>query len=91
MIADIVICKKKFTDIWESFYNINPEDILLIVKNGRCIFIDSVLTTQQQNFDKNKFDIIYINSIKKYVIKGIHELIKSIHKIHPEYQFPISI
>ena len=41
--ADIVICKKKYKNNWESFYSINPEDILLILKNGIVVFIDSEL------------------------------------------------
>ena len=89
--ADIVICKKKYKKNWESFYSINPEDILLIVKNGIVVFIDSELIIQHQNINKDDFDVIYINSIKKYIIKGIRNLIQSINALLPEYEFPISI
>lgn len=88
--ADIVICKKKYKKKWESFYSINPEDILLILKNGIIVLIDSELTIQHQNFNKDDFDLIYINSIKKYIIKGIRDLIQSINDINPEFEFPIS-
>jgi cytosine/adenosine deaminase-related metal-dependent hydrolase len=89
--ADIVICKKKYKNNWESFYSINPEDILLIVKNGIVVFIDSELIIQHQNINKDDFDVIYINSIKKYIIKGIRDLIQSISALLPEFEFPISI
>lgn len=89
--ADIVICKKKYKKKWKSFYSINPEDILLIVKNGIVVFIDSELIIQHQNINKDDFDVIYINSIKKYIIKGIRNLIQSINALLPEYEFPISI
>jgi len=89
--ADIVICKKKYKNNWESFYSINPEDILMIVKNGIVVFIDSELIIQHQNINKDDFDVIYINSIKKYIIKGIQNLIQTINALLPEYEFPISI
>lgn len=89
--ADIVICKKKYKNNWESFYSINPKDILMILKNGIVVFIDSELIIQYQNFNIDDFDVIYINSIKKYIIKGIRNLIQSINAFLPEYEFPISI
>ncbi len=90
-LADIVICKKKYKNKWESFYSINPEDILMILKKGIIVLIDSELTIQYQNFNKDDFDLIYINSIKKYIIKGIRDLIQSINSLLPEFEFPISI
>ena len=89
--ADIVICKKKYKNNWESFYSINPEDILLILKNGIVVFIDSELIIQHQNINKDDFDVIYIRSIKKYITKGIRDLIQSIKSLLPKYEFPISI
>ncbi len=89
--ADIIICKNKYKNNWESFYNINPEDILMILKNGIIVFIDSEIIIQNPNINKDDFDIIYINSIKKYIIKGIRNLIQSINAILPDYEFPISI
>ena len=90
-LADIVICKKKHSSNWESFYKINPEDILLILKNGNVVFIDSEIILQQQDFYKNDLDVIYINSVKKYITKGIRELVQSIHTILPDFCFPMSI
>jgi len=89
--ADIVICKKKFHNNWESFYNINPEDILLILKDGNIVFIDSEIILQQQSIAKDDFDVIYINSVKKYITKGIRELVQSINAILPDLTFPISL
>jgi cytosine/adenosine deaminase-related metal-dependent hydrolase len=90
-LADIVICKKKYSNNWETFYNINPEDILLIIKNGNVVFIDSEIILQRQDIHKNDLDVIYINSVKKYITKGIRELVQSIHTILPDFCFPMSI
>jgi len=90
-LADIVICKKKYSNNWETFYNINPEDILLIIKNGNVVFIDSEIILQRQDIHKNDLDVIYINSVKKYITKGIRELVQSIHTMLPNFCFPMSI
>ena len=37
-LADIVIAKKKASSFYNAFYETNPSDILLIIKNGRIIF-----------------------------------------------------
>ncbi len=90
-IADMVIAKMKFENEWESFYNINPEDILLILKNGEIVFIDAGLANSQKLIEEKDFDIVCINSINKLIVKGIRELITSIRTYVPEYEFPISI
>jgi hypothetical protein len=38
--SDFIVCKKKTTDLWNSFYEINPEDILLIVKDKIVLLAD---------------------------------------------------
>jgi cytosine/adenosine deaminase-related metal-dependent hydrolase len=89
--ADIVICKKKLKSNWDSFYSINPEDILLITKNGNVVFIDSEIILQQHIISKDDLDVIYINSVQKYITKGIRDLMQSIKTFLPDLTFPISL
>ena len=89
--ADILIIKKKFKNDWESFYDTNPEDILLIIKHGAIIFIDAGLAEEQSVVNLQDFDLISIKSIRKYVTKGIIELTETIKGFIPEYEFPFSI
>jgi len=89
--ADIVISKRKFDDNWDSFYNTNLEEILLILKNGVIVFIDEELAKEGGLIDINNFDLISINSKHKFVIKGIIDLMKSAHHFLPQFNFPITI
>ncbi|MCX6170766.1 MAG: amidohydrolase family protein [Ignavibacteriales bacterium] len=89
--ADIVVSKRKHKNGWDSFYDTNPEDILLILKHGLIVFIDKNLADQHRLLIENKFDLIIINSVQKYITKGIRELKESINKFLPEYQFPFEI
>jgi len=89
--ADIVICKKKLKNNWGSFYSINPEDILLITKNGNVVFIDSEIILQQHFISKDDLDVIYINSVQKYITKGVRDLMQSIKTFLPDFTFPISL
>lgn len=89
--ADIIISKKKFPDVWESFYCINPEDILLILKNGKIVFMDEDLAKYCGLIEINNYDLISINSKHKFVIKGIVDLMKSVYHFLPQFNFPITI
>ena len=89
--ADIVVIKSKDKNEWESFYNSNPEDILLIIKQGIIVFIDASLAEEQPIVNLQDFDLILIKSIRKYVTKGIIELMETIKGLLPEYKFPFSI
>jgi len=88
--ADIVVIKNKNKNEWDSFYNTNPEDILLILKHGKIVFIDASLVEEEPVIKLQYFDLISIKSIRKYVTKGIIELMKSIKSYVPEYDFPVS-
>jgi cytosine/adenosine deaminase-related metal-dependent hydrolase len=90
-IADIVISKKKYDDYWDNFYNTNPEDILLIIKRGKVIYMDKLYVDIYPFLDINDFDLIEINSGQKYIVKGIKELLQNIRKYIPGYEFPIKV
>lgn len=87
--ADIVVAKKKSDYYWKSFYSINPEDILLIIKNGEIVFIDEELQNEQRAITEKDFDLVSINSVRKYITAGICNLMLSIQNYIPEYNFPV--
>ncbi|MGA7719993.1 MAG: amidohydrolase family protein [Ignavibacteriaceae bacterium] len=87
--ADIVICKMKYKNEWDSFYGTTPEDILLIIKSGKIVFIDEYLSQGIKLIDTNDFDLIAINSAHKLIIKGVVDIMNSVHHYIPQYQFPI--
>lgn len=87
--ADLVIVKSKGSDNFESFYSIEPEDILLIIKNGRILLIDEKLQKDQAVVNECDFDLIDIKSIRKFVTKGVINLIREIKYYLPDYNFPI--
>jgi cytosine/adenosine deaminase-related metal-dependent hydrolase len=87
--ADLVICKMKYKNEWDSFYNTTSEDILLIIKSGKIIYIDEYLSQGRKLIDKKDFDLIAINSVHKMIIKGVADLLNTIHHFIPQYQFPI--
>jgi len=88
--ADIVVIKSKNIIEWKSFYSSNPENILVIIKHGIIVFIDTDFAERQPFINLQNYDLISINSIRKYVTKGIIELMNSIKGYLPEYDFPFT-
>jgi cytosine/adenosine deaminase-related metal-dependent hydrolase len=89
--ADIVITKRLYDNPWDSFYNTDPKDILLILKDGRIVFLDKEFEDKHQIINKNDFDLIGINDSKKYVIKGLLVLAERIKEYLPDYEFPFNV
>ncbi|HSZ84510.1 MAG TPA: amidohydrolase family protein [Puia sp.] len=88
-VADIVIAENKN----DSFSELNPENILLVFKDGEIKLFDEKLTVQlqQNNFNKNNFRSISINDSKKYVHGNLPELISEVKKYYPEAEFPVNV
>ena len=68
--ADIVIAKKNnVSNNLDSFFSLNPEDILLILHNGEIKLFDSILLDKINDADckVNNFSKIFIGESCKYV------------------------
>lgn len=65
--ADIVVAKKKKKNKWDAFYAIDPEDILLIIKNGDLNYFDNSLLPQIKESMLASFDKVKFNNHIKYV------------------------
>lgn len=68
-VADIVIADKKNLQPMEAFFSVNPEDILMVIKEGNIKLFDERLLEQlvKSKFDINEFKKISIEGISKYV------------------------
>jgi cytosine/adenosine deaminase-related metal-dependent hydrolase len=89
--ADIVISRRKSDNEWDNYFNTNPEDILIILKKGRIVFLDKSYEDRYRVIDKTEFDMIEINEVRKYVIKGLKQLVESITTFIPGYEFPVKV
>jgi len=92
-IADIVVAKMKGKkDSMDSFFKLNPEDILLVVRKGKIILFDEMLYAQlNRNIILREFGRIFINNIGKYVKGNLTELTSQIKKYPIEIKLPIEI
>lgn len=90
---DIVIAKKKITNNWfSSFFSLNPEDILMICREGNIVLFDDTLLAQlAKNISTESFSKIYINSACKFVKGDLPILIKQIKQYDPTINFPVEI
>ncbi len=91
--ADIIIAENKFSNIWDSFFSISPEDILMILKSGEVNYFDEKIK-DQLDLTVNElrlFSQIIISGKRKYILGNTKELVSSIHKYNPQIQFPFEI
>ena len=89
--ADIVIAEKNSDNATEAFYALNPESILMIIKNGSIILFDESLLQQvvDQNISATMFSRIHVNGKFKYVKGELHQLIKHIKSYSKEIHLPV--
>lgn len=91
-LADLVVAKNKSKDSWDSFFSINPEDIILILKKGEIVLWDESIKNQLNFSDKEIklfTKIIQPDDKIKYVLGNLKGLINSIHRYNTEVLFPI--
>jgi cytosine/adenosine deaminase-related metal-dependent hydrolase len=84
--ADIVVVKKKSENNYDAFFNVNPEDILIIIRSGKIILFDESLEGECAYLNYNK---IKIRGSIKFTDKEIVAIIKKLedHKV----QLPLEI
>jgi hypothetical protein len=90
--ADIVVARSKNkSGIWDGFYQLNPEDILLVVQRGKIRLWDIILTDQlKNNCQINRFSKVYINGAAKFVEGDMVGLIHSIRKYLAQIELPVT-
>jgi len=91
--ADIVIARNKKGDsLTNSFFQLNPEDILLVIKSGDIILYDQSLEAQMnEHVVLDGFSKIKIRDCIKFVKGDLPALVTQIIKFAPHAEFPFSI
>jgi hypothetical protein len=92
--ADIVVAENKSgINDWNAFYNIGPEDILLVLSKGHIRLFDSSLYSRLRlaNVALGNFSRVYINGTEKFVYGDLPQLMKQIRQVYPAADFPVLI
>ncbi|SDP92343.1 Cytosine/adenosine deaminase [Mucilaginibacter sp. OK268] len=89
--ADLVIARRKdHAAGFDSFYDLSPADLLLVIHQGNTRLFDQELLSQLASGLKGRgFSLIRINKVHKYVEGNLGELMEQIHTYLPEFSFPI--
>jgi len=90
--GDMVIAKAKKHNALESFFDINPEDILLVIHKGMIRLFDECLYEQLALglFNMENFTRLTVYGANKFVQGNITALIKEIRRYYPEAVLPIA-
>jgi cytosine/adenosine deaminase-related metal-dependent hydrolase len=91
--ADIVIGKNVESKGFDAFYSLNPENIQLILAQGKVRLFDKEIKDQliANRFPISQFSKININGKCKYVYGDLPQLIKEVKSYYPQAHFPVSV
>ena len=92
--ADLVIARKNdISGAIESFYQVNPEDILLVMIDGKIKMLDASLFAPLagKSLGVEQFSKFSINGNDKYVIGDLPKLIAGILQYYPSMEFPVTV
>ena len=91
--ADIVVATTKNKKIsWDSFFSINPADILMVLQKGNLRLFDKSLLPQLiHHIDLSQFAQVNIGASEKLVAGNLPGLIQAIKKYHPGATLPPEI
>jgi hypothetical protein len=87
--ADIVIAKAKGKVGLQAFYDITPNDILLVMHKGVILLFDESLYHQLTGIINQNYSKVFTGNHFKYVVGDIPGLIAEIKRYKPDAGFPI--
>lgn len=87
--ADLVIAHKKYADPWESFYALNPSDIMAVIKAGRIICYDEEMQGRLANVRSTDFAAIQLGRSRKYLLKELANVIRSLEGMEVPLPLPV--
>ena len=93
-IPDLVIAKNKNNlPAMDAFFNIHPEDILLVIHNGDIKLFDEELFQKLSTSGLNmvEFTKVSLKAQSKYLKGNITALVTAIKNYYPEADIPITI
>jgi cytosine/adenosine deaminase-related metal-dependent hydrolase len=89
--ADLVIAKQsKAQTGLDTFFALNPADLLLVVHKGEISLFDRSVLTQLHHIDVDGFSSIFIEDSCKYVKGDVPGLMANIKEYLPTVNFPVS-
>jgi hypothetical protein len=89
MKADLVIARIKGSPSWDSFYAINPSDILIVLHDGKIRLFDAEAGSglnRVVGFSMDKFSKIRIGKNEKFVFGDIPQLMSKIKVHYPKFE-----
>lgn len=91
--ANFVIAKNKDkTNLWNAFYTLTPEDLLLVVDNGTVLLFDaSLFDSILPEIYIEQFSKFEINGSPKYLLGNLTETVQIIQKYNRNIDFPIKV
>jgi cytosine/adenosine deaminase-related metal-dependent hydrolase len=87
--ADLVVAKMKNGSSANSFFEIDPEDILMVIHKGKISLFDEELIAQLNGINLKNYSRININGTSKYIQGNLPELMQKIKQYYPEASFPV--
>ena len=86
--ADIVISKTRNKPSWNTFYETDPQDILLVLQNGRIRMFDETIADQLLPGVCKEFSRISIKGKEKFIEGDLPGLMDAIRSFYPAMNFP---
>jgi cytosine/adenosine deaminase-related metal-dependent hydrolase len=87
--ADVVIAKAKRKTGLQAFYDVTPEDILLVIHKGEILLFDESLYHQLTGIIGHRYSKVFTGNHFKYVQGDIHGLMAEIKRYKPDTSFPV--
>lgn len=87
--ADIVIAKSNGKPSLRAFYDVTPDDILLVMHKSQILLFDESLYHQLTGIITQSYGKILTGNNFKYVQGDIHGLIAEIKRYKPDAGFPV--
>ena len=91
--ADIVVAKAIASKGFEAFYSLDPENIQLVLHEGKIRLFDEEIKEQLTgyHFPISQFSKINVNGKYKYVYGDLPGLIREVKSYYPDVHFPVCV
>ena len=87
--ADIVVAKTNNKTGLQAFYDVTPDDILLVMHKGETLLFDESLYHQLTSIIGPHYSKVFTGDHIKYVQGDIQGLIAEIKRYKPDAGFPV--
>jgi cytosine/adenosine deaminase-related metal-dependent hydrolase len=88
--ADLTIARRKGDTFWDAFFAVDPEDILMVLRQGRILLVDEELWPQVRDVTP-PMDRVLVGRRAKRVAGGIAALARSIERAQPDAVLPVTV